>query len=707
MAFFGSVHAVTNAPMRARALRTLGVIGATATLAASCSQAPTELVLDVYTDVGCDTKAQVAVAKVGSLGDRVAATTSRVCDPATGSLGRLVIVPNSGDSGEVALEVRVRPDHGSADNCLAANNYLGCIVARRIVSYIPGRSISMRVDLKNPCVDTPCSETTTCVAQGLNRACIEAHVDASKCDGQCTDADLVSQSGGVFDPCGAGSNPCDSIATCQVTEQGAVCVCPQGFTHDPKNAAKCVDLDECKAGIHDCDRHATCTNVTGSFTCTCIDGYQGDGRQCEASDCSVSCDPHATCRVTGGNYECVCDAGYEGNGISCLDVDECAAGSAGCALGATCTNTDGSFSCECPAGYAGDGTSCADIDECATGTHDCVTPAVCVNTEGAFRCDCPSGLGSAGSGCADDDECARHTDDCQAPAVCRNTSGGFECDCPSGYEPNQHGCRDLNECQLGTHNCAGPALCVNSSGSFSCQCPAGYTASSPTTCVPIDECATDGECGANGLCAPMGGHKVCGCQMGYARTAASGACVDIDECTTTSAPCGANQTCVNDAGSYHCVCRPGMTLTNGTCVCNGDNLALGATATADSTFPDEGYAPANVVDGRNTTVQQGTESWVNVSGGLPQTLMLEFAGPRSFSRLEFFTSDGYAISDYDIEYYDGAAWLPLVQVQSNVSVHNTYTFSTVTATKLRFICRRGPSIQPTYVRINEVELYCQ
>jgi hypothetical protein len=672
--------------------------------AASCNESPAELVLDVYTDVGCDAEAQVAVGKVGALGDRASATTSRVCDPMTGSLGRLVIVPNSGDSGEVALEVRVRPDHGSADNCVASNNYLGCIVARRIVSYIPGRSISMRVDLRNPCVDTPCSETTSCVAQGFNRACIEARVDASKCKGQCTDEDLVSQSGGVFDPCAAGSNPCDSRATCLVTEQGAVCVCPQGFTNDSKNPSKCVDLDECETGVNDCDRHATCTNTVGGFDCKCVDGYQGDGRQCEVSDCTVECNPNATCRVSGGSYECVCDAGFEGNGIDCVDVDECAAGTALCDMNASCTNEEGSYSCACAEGYAGDGKTCSDVDECSKGTDDCDAPALCVNTVGGFRCDCPPGLGSEGSGCVDDDECARHTDDCKAPAVCRNTTGGFECDCPSGYEAYQHGCRDLDECALATNVCVSPATCVNSVGGFSCKCPTGYVQASPTTCKELDECDSSAACGTNEVCVSRSGHKVCDCQSGYARNA-SALCEDVDECAASTASlCATDQTCVNDAGSFHCQCRPGMTLNNGTCECNDDNLALGATATADTTF--SGYSPANVVDGRNTTAQSENESWTNEESGLPQTLTLDFPEPRSFGRLDFYTSNLYPISDYDIDYFDGNAWLPLVKVQNNTELHNSYTFSTVTATRLRVIGRRGPSNQAQYVRINEIELRC-
>ncbi|MEC7524213.1 MAG: Ig-like domain-containing protein [Myxococcota bacterium] len=42
----------------------------------------------------------------------------------------------------------------------------------------------------------------------------------------------------------------------------------------------------------------------------------------------------------------------------CMDVDECAAGTATCSAMASCTNTDGSFECACRAGFTGDGTDC-------------------------------------------------------------------------------------------------------------------------------------------------------------------------------------------------------------------------------------------------------------------------------------------------------------------------------------------------------------
>ena len=82
-------------------------------------------------------------------------------------------------------------------------------------------------------------------------------------------------------------------------------------------------------------------------------------------------------------------------------VDECLANTAdGCDQ--LCTNTIGSFRCSCINGYtlSSDGRSCLDIDECTAGTHNC--QQLCININGGFLCDCDSGyqLNSDGRNCS-------------------------------------------------------------------------------------------------------------------------------------------------------------------------------------------------------------------------------------------------------------------------------------------------------------------
>lgn len=380
-------------PLRSVSLLALSAAGA-GLLSPGCgATAPTEIVLDVYTDLACPAQAGVAAGRAGELGERATSATSNECDPATGSLGRLVVIPRADEEAEVALEIRVSAGDTSLENCVASKNYAGCIVARRILNFIPNRSVRMRVDLRNPCLDTPCDETTSCVAFGVSKGCVEARVDPTKCDGVCTDEDLVEQHRDSFVACGDESDPCGEGATCIVGSSAIpLCVCPAGFTLKPADQS-CADIDECAGNLHDCHDKATCTNLAGSFECTCQDGYSGDGRECE-SLCPTNCSPNASCRSVSGQLRCVCDGGFTGNGVTCNDVNECTEGTHDCVAPATCVNATGSFSCECPATHtlqAGNSCVCnvvcdgACIDPDANDQH-CGASGTCAGAEAGEVC---------------------------------------------------------------------------------------------------------------------------------------------------------------------------------------------------------------------------------------------------------------------------------------------------------------------------------
>jgi|GEM_PF-4129292 len=140
------------------------------------------------------------------------------------------------------------------------------------------------------------------------------------------------------------------------------------------------------------------------------------------------------------------------------------------------------------------------------------------------------------------------------------------------------------------------------------------------------------------------------------------------------------------------------------------NLARdpGVTATAQSSFG--GYSPQRVIDGdRNTTVGPAY-SWANAhvygaDGRLPQWLEIDLHTPRSFDRIDLYTSAGYAIKNYDIEAWNGSAWTTIVSQVDNHADMLSHRFSEVTASKVRVIGRRGPDNQYVYVRVNELEIY--
>jgi EGF domain/Calcium-binding EGF domain len=161
---------------------------------------------------------------------------------------------------------------------------------------------SLCADL-DQCAGTVCGPHATCHDEEGSFTCT--------CDG-----------GFLGDPYDLGRG-CDVVNACggQVCGANAVCAdgacaCSPGFTGDP--LAGCTNVDECAAGTDDCDSHATCFDTTGSFTCRCGRGWAGDGRTCsDVDECLTAnggCDeaPLARCDNRVGSYACTCPAGYDG-----------------------------------------------------------------------------------------------------------------------------------------------------------------------------------------------------------------------------------------------------------------------------------------------------------------------------------------------------------------------------------------------------------
>jgi len=140
------------------------------------------------------------------------------------------------------------------------------------------------------------------------------------------------------------------------------------------------------------------------------------------------------------------------------------------------------------------------------------------------------------------------------------------------------------------------------------------------------------------------------------------------------------------------------------------NLALQAAASTTSTYcssPGEHcYSAARVNDGNNSTALGGFTSWVNDYGvPMPQWVELTWATPITASRVELYTTSGYEIRDYDVQYWTGTAWVTVASVNFNANAHLTHTFAPVTTNRLRVLARWGSNSQGGYARINEIEVY--
>lgn len=337
---------------------------------------------------------------------------------------------------------------------------------------------------------------TWTIAGGDNNECL---VNNAGCQQSC-----VNTNGHFLCACSPGTTlnsngfQCDDVNECAVNNGGCStlppvsCVntygshscgsCPAGYQGD---GITCSDVNECATNNGGCSTTpvVACTNSTGSFTCgQCPPGYVGDGFACNfpnaCSSGNGSCDQ--LCTSTNGVASCSCTSGYvlAANAHSCVDVDECATGSANCVLGAECMNVPGAYVCgACTAGYTDNGIACTDNDECASLNGGC--QQICVNSPGSYSCGCEAGfmLDSNALTCSDFDECAQLNGGCStAPMVkCINTPGGRACgSCPSGYVGNGEQCADVDECLAGTDSCSDNAHCTNTTGLFACECASGF-----------------------------------------------------------------------------------------------------------------------------------------------------------------------------------------------------------------------------------------
>lgn len=147
------------------------------------------------------------------------------------------------------------------------------------------------------------------------------------------------------------------------------------------------------------------------------------------------------------------------------------------------------------------------------------------------------------------------------------------------------------------------------------------------------------------------------------------------------------------------------------------NLARGASTSASSTYTPgcsgglHCYSPARVNDGDRRTDLGGFTSWTNHSTSLPQWVQLHWASPITFQRVELVLSQGWAIRNFRIEYRANALspWRTLVNVSGNTNAvlgpYNAPFPGSATAQDIRVVGLSGPSQQPQYVRVNEIEVY--
>lgn len=184
----------------ARVLATFAASGAAAAafvLPVGCLE-PTQITLELSTDAECNDldDIQIVLGPLEELRGRAPATETAACDE-RGRIGSLVLVPGRSAGQQVAFEVVVGVEQPT-ENC-AANAYSGgCIVARRALSFIPNKTLTLPVQLELSCLDVPCGTTQSC----RSGVCVSASVrNPSDCalPGGCSAFQGAGGSGGTID----------------------------------------------------------------------------------------------------------------------------------------------------------------------------------------------------------------------------------------------------------------------------------------------------------------------------------------------------------------------------------------------------------------------------------------------------------------------------------------------------------------------------
>jgi hypothetical protein len=257
------------------------VLGATGPIAACLG--PTEIVLDVRTDVACSSPSSwrgVAVS-VGQPGpdveSRSPVLTTTTCS-GTGEIGTLAVVPTGAKDAQVGIRV-VAGITRNPEEC-AAQRYDGCIVARRTVAYLPHQSQRVLVDLTSDCIGNACDVNHTCV------------------NGSCTDTVTAKP------PVAPDGGPLSGPTTVRCGDDGTRCP-----ANDPSNAC-CVAFDfDAGAGKGSCVPAASCPSSSAVLYCD-------DPSDCEPGDAA---DPGICCVTNVGN-----SSGYPVTNTTCQPLSTCA-----------------------------------------------------------------------------------------------------------------------------------------------------------------------------------------------------------------------------------------------------------------------------------------------------------------------------------------------------------------------------------------------
>lgn len=315
-----------------------GVVGAGAVLVLSvvdCAE-PTQIELDIRTD-GCSvvTNTGIAVATPGDVDTaplRVFTPRPSGCETKPSDrIGTLVIYPSGSKDAEIAVRivtgVKTATTATNAQDCKPP--YDGCIVARRVLRFVPGSSQKEIVIMRRACVGKDCGLGNEC---NDSAQCVEIGKDAGAGEGGVVDGETPDVNEGDSsgmpdvvvqgDACAACEGPgttCTGGNTCNIDCNTANCkttVCGPGLSCD----VSCTTGSSCDGLV--------CNAPGGSCTINCTGANDAcKAIACNATGCWVDCNGDTRCSgqisLSGGDAGLLCSGGNSCKGSAYCDAGHC------------------------------------------------------------------------------------------------------------------------------------------------------------------------------------------------------------------------------------------------------------------------------------------------------------------------------------------------------------------------------------------------
>ncbi len=347
-------------------------LGGLLMLLASCLDS-TQVTFDISTDVPCADVSGVAltVGLEGQTEKAMPLSVTKSCDKGDklNIIGTYAVRP--GKNADVVASIKVALGVGQSIKvetaCTAANGYQGCVVARRRISFLAHRSLTVPVEMLLICKDVQCDESSSCTKTGR---CASSLVDLTKCDGDvCSTPETrpnealpcFNESNGTALFCSGNQSWCTrsetGVKSCaaapieggqsyqcrEARDCGPNLMCLQGANGvlgrcatmaAPSDTVLCTlgePVSPCPGGPRQCFADAgpglfSCAPTDAGMTHVVTDG----GLPCPRSNTALTCGGATPyCSIITGTPTCVADGGAQ-----CWYPSQCPSGN-GCYAGVT------------------------------------------------------------------------------------------------------------------------------------------------------------------------------------------------------------------------------------------------------------------------------------------------------------------------------------------------------------------------------------